>query len=58
MAGINGNSAARIYCQKIEAELLAIDGYYRTAEEIDTTLCDRPAQVWLEGDIVKIAPLN
>ena len=27
MAGVNGNSAARIYCQKIEAELLAIDGY-------------------------------
>ena len=33
MAGVNGNSAARIYCQKIEAELLAIDGYYQTAEE-------------------------
>lgn len=58
MAGVNGNSAARIYCQKIEAELLAIDGYYRTAEEIDATLCERPAQVWLEGDIVKITPLN
>ena len=57
MAGVNGNSAARIYCQKIEAELLAIDGYYRTAEEIDPTLCERPAQVWLEGDIVKITPL-
>jgi septum site-determining protein MinC len=27
MAGFNGNSAARIFCQKIEAELLAIDGY-------------------------------
>src|SRR6185437_3521754 len=35
MAGVNGNSAARIYCQKIEAELLAIDGYYQTADEID-----------------------
>jgi len=58
MAGIEGNSTARIYCQKIEAELLAIDGYYRTAEEIDATLCDRPAQVWLEGDIVQITPLN
>ena len=44
MAGVNGNSAARIYCQKIEAELLAIDGYYQTAEEIDATLRNRPAQ--------------
>jgi septum site-determining protein MinC len=58
MAGIDGNSAARIYCQRIEAELLAIDGYYRTAEEIDARLRDRPTQVWLEGDIVQITPLN
>jgi septum site-determining protein MinC len=58
MAGVNGNSAARIYCQKIEAELLAIDGYYQTSEEIDVTLRNRPAQAWLEGDIMKITPLN
>jgi septum site-determining protein MinC len=58
MAGVNGNSAARIYCQKIEAELLAIDGYYQTAEQIDDTLRNRPAQAWLEGDVMKITPLN
>ena len=58
MAGVNGNSAARIYCQKIEAELLAIDGYYRTAEDISATLRSRPAQAWLDGDIMKITPLN
>ncbi|KRR24243.1 septum site-determining protein MinC [Bradyrhizobium retamae] len=58
MAGVNGNSAARIYCQRIEAELLAIDGYYQTAEEIDVALRNRPAQAWLEGDTMKITPLN
>ena len=58
MAGVNGNSAARIFCQKIEAELLAIDGYYQTAEDIDANLRNRPAQAWLEGDIMKITPLN
>jgi septum site-determining protein MinC len=58
MAGFSGNSTARIFCQKIEAELLAIDGYYQTAEEIDVALRNRPAQAWLEGDIMKIAPLN
>jgi septum site-determining protein MinC len=58
MAGVNGNSAARIYCQKIEAELLAIDGYYQTAEDIDANLRNRPAQAWLEGDTMKITPLN
>ena len=58
MAGVNGNSSARIYCQRIEAELLAIDGYYQTAEEIDETLRNRPAQAWLQGDTMKITPLN
>lgn len=58
MAGVNGNSAARIYCQKIEAELLAIDGYYQTAEQFDAALRDRPAQAWLEGNIMRITPLS
>jgi septum site-determining protein MinC len=58
MAGVNGNSTARIFCQKIEAELLAIDGYFRTAEDISATLRNRPAQAWLEGNIMKITPLN
>jgi septum site-determining protein MinC len=58
MAGVNGNSAARIYCQKIEAELLAIDGFYQTAEDIGLSLRSRPAQAWLQGDIMMITPLN
>lgn len=58
MAGVNGNAAARIYCQKIEAELLAIDGYYQTAEDINATFRNRPAQAWLDGDIMRITPLN
>ena len=58
MAGVNGNPAARIYCQKIEAELLAIDGYYQTAEDISATLRNRPAQAWLDGEIMRITPLN
>jgi septum site-determining protein MinC len=58
MAGVSGNAAARIFCQKIEAELLAIDGYYKTAEEIDAALRNHPAQAWLEGNIMKITRLN
>jgi septum site-determining protein MinC len=58
MAGINGNSSARIFCQRIEAELLAIDGYYQTAEDIGESLRSRPAQAWLEDDALKITALN
>jgi septum site-determining protein MinC len=53
MAGVQGNSKARIFCHKIEAELLAIDGYYMTADEIDRSLLNRSAQAWLvEGKIM------
>jgi septum site-determining protein MinC len=58
MAGVNGNAAARIYCQKIEAELIAIDGYYQTAEQIDAGLRSKPAQARLEGNTMRITPLN
>ena len=58
MAGVNGNPSARIYCQKVEAELLAIDGYYQTAEELDANLRSKPAQARLDGKIMRITPLN
>jgi septum site-determining protein MinC len=58
MAGVAGNSKARIFCHKIEAELLAIDGYYRTAEDINASLRNRPVQAWLEGSAMMITALN
>ena len=58
MAGVNGNSSARIYCHKMEAELLAIDGYYQTAEEIPDALRDRPVQALLDGHVMRITLLS
>ena len=58
MAGVNGNSTRGSTARRSRAELLAIDGYYQTAEEIDVSLRNRPAQAWLEGDTMKITPLN
>jgi septum site-determining protein MinC len=58
MAGATGNPRARIFCHKIEAELLAIDGFYRTADEIDATLRNRPTQAWLDGGNMMIAALS
>jgi septum site-determining protein MinC len=58
MAGVNGHTTARIYCQKIEAELLAIDGFYQTADDIDAALRGKPAQAWLQGNTMRITALN
>jgi len=41
-----------------EPELLAIDRFYRTAEDIDASLHGRASQAWLEGDILRIAAVD
>ena len=58
IAGSNGNPRARIFCRKLEAELVAIDGLYRTADETESDLRARPAQIWLDGDAIIIAALD
>jgi septum site-determining protein MinC len=58
LAGATGNPDARIFCRKLEAELVAIDGLYKTAEDMQAQLRGQPAQVWLEGDAMKIATIG
>jgi septum site-determining protein MinC len=58
MAGASGNSRARIFCHRFQGELLAIGPHYRTADEIDASLCRGPAQAWLDGDTLKISAMN
>lgn len=58
VAGMAGNAAARIFCRRLEAELLAIDGLYRTADDIEPALRGKPAQAWLSGDSMIVAGLD
>lgn len=58
MAGTTGNAAARIFCRKLEAELIAIDGFYKTADDMEPELRGKPVQVWLEGETIKAATLG
>ena len=52
MAGTMGNASARIFCRRLEAELIAIDGFYKTAEDMDPDLIGRDVQIWLESDTI------
>lgn len=52
MAGSVGNSSARIFCRKLDAELLAIDGIYQVAENMAASLKGQPVQLWLENDTI------
>ncbi len=49
------HSRARIFCRKLEAELLAIDGLYMTADDMDAQLRGRAVQVRLDGDSLMIS---
>jgi septum site-determining protein MinC len=58
MAGTSGRREARIFCTRLEAELLAIDGYYRTAEDLDANLRSKPIQAWLAGETLIISEID
>ena len=58
IAGLMGNPQARIFCRKMEAELLAIDGLYRTADDMEQALRGKPVQAWLQGDSMVLAALD
>ncbi|MEB2845222.1 septum formation inhibitor MinC [Rhizobiales bacterium RZME27] len=52
MAGSIGNSASRIFCRKLEAELVAIDGIYKMIEDMSPSVVGQPVQLWLDGDSI------
>ena len=52
LAGSVGNAQARIFCRKLEAELLAIDGIYKTADDLPRDLRGHAVQLWLEDDAI------
>lgn len=58
MAGTMGNATARIFCGRLEAELIAIDGFYNTAEDMDPHLRGRAVQIWLEGNAIRTGTLG
>jgi len=58
MAGAYGEKRARIFCRRLEAELLSVCGVYLTAEEISANMQRQSIQAWLENETVKIARLD
>jgi septum site-determining protein MinC len=58
IAGFTGNTQARVFCRRMHAELISIDGLYRTAEEMPAALHGRAVQAWLAGDAIGMAALD
>ena len=58
LAGAYGNESARVFCRRFEAELVSIDGFYMTADDMDPALRGRAVTIRLDGDAIVISPLG
>lgn len=56
LAGVEGNTQARIFCRTLSAELVSIAGYYLVREDIQNPSAnDSSVQVYLENEQIQIA---
>ena len=58
IAGSTGNRRARIFTSALHAELVAINGLYKTAEDLERGCVGRAVQAWLDGDALNMAAFN
>lgn len=58
MAGAFGDRTARIFCQNLQAELIAIGGLYRTSDGFDGALARQRVQAFLRDDSLCIETLT
>ncbi|WP_027182814.1 septum site-determining protein MinC [Desulfovibrio inopinatus] len=52
MAGVSGNTAARIFCTSFDAELVAVAGCYNVREDFDEDIIKMAVVVSLDDDIL------
>jgi septum site-determining protein MinC len=58
LAGVAGDTQARIFVQSLDAELISVAGFYRISEDIEPALRRKPVQVWLDGNVIRMDPLG
>lgn len=58
LAGVNGDKQARIFCQALDAELIAIAGLYKISDEFPPEARKQRVQVLLRNEELRIEPLR
>lgn len=56
LAGVKGNEASRIFCLDLQAELISINGHYKTSEQLENA-GGKPIQISLDNQSLLITPL-
>ena len=57
LAGVKGDTEARVFCQSLEAELISIAGSYKVNEDLRGELWKKPIKAHLSNDQLIIDPL-
>lgn len=58
LAGVNGDTQARIFCHKLDAELISIAGFYKLRDDIKLPKnAENGVQIYLENEQLHIAAL-
>ncbi len=58
MAGVRGDTSARIFCQQLNAELVSIAGHYRVAEDLPDAHRNQPVHLSLQGEAMHFTALK
>ena len=58
IAGAARNPRARIFCRKLEPELLGIDRLSARPRTSGRSCAGKPAQIWLDGGAIRMASLD
>jgi septum site-determining protein MinC len=54
LAGVQGNTNARIFCSDLQAELISIAGNYKISEDLDQNIRNTPVQIYLDKQTLVI----
>lgn len=57
MAGLRGDTKARIFCSDLQAELVSVAGHYRVSDNIPASLKGCRTQIFLDHDVLRIEPI-
>lgn len=57
LAGVQGNTEARIFCQSLEAGLVSIAGQFKLSDDLKDGVWGEAAQVFLQADVLQVTAL-
>ena len=57
LAGVSGDTSARIFCHSLEAEVVSVAGLYRVSEDFGDDVLKKPVQIFLRDGYLRMEPL-